>query len=254
MFDLDYLTDSMNYHPVSVDNQANKNAGPQDANQSAGAKESVIAGNEEEDPDEEHIVLPTWNAYSIPVKGSNDKSPKKLVPKPNEEEISSKEPSTIFLEELKRLQLQAKEQRDAANAFCKATTQASEDVGTSGTNTLCTASTTIRTASTPVNTDGTSADKTGSFHKEDNYLLEDYLIMPEFEDIHASSSEGIFSEASYDKEGVVTDFNNLDTDVEVTRTPTLRIHHNHPKEQILGNPLLAVQTRSKVKSTSGNML
>ncbi|GJY74617.1 hypothetical protein Tco_0479048, partial [Tanacetum coccineum] len=56
---------------------------------------------------------------------------------------------------------------------------------------------------------------------------------------------GIFDEASYDEEGVVTDFNNLPTEIEVSPTPTLRIHNIHPKSQILGNPKLAVQTRSK---------
>nr|GFA63949.1 ribonuclease H-like domain-containing protein [Tanacetum cinerariifolium] len=38
MFDLDYLTDSMNYEPVSLENQANKSAGLQEANHSAGDK------------------------------------------------------------------------------------------------------------------------------------------------------------------------------------------------------------------------
>ncbi|GJS95160.1 putative ribonuclease H-like domain-containing protein, partial [Tanacetum coccineum] len=36
LFDLDYLTDSMNYQPVRSENQANKHAGPQEANQNAG--------------------------------------------------------------------------------------------------------------------------------------------------------------------------------------------------------------------------
>nr|GFD24137.1 hypothetical protein [Tanacetum cinerariifolium] len=36
MFDLDYLTSSMNYEPVLVENQANKSAGLKEANNSAG--------------------------------------------------------------------------------------------------------------------------------------------------------------------------------------------------------------------------
>ncbi|GJS30037.1 retrovirus-related pol polyprotein from transposon TNT 1-94 [Tanacetum coccineum] len=35
LFDLDYLTDSMNYQPVRSENQANKHAGPQEANHNA---------------------------------------------------------------------------------------------------------------------------------------------------------------------------------------------------------------------------
>ncbi|GJV65442.1 hypothetical protein Tco_1476270 [Tanacetum coccineum] len=58
---------------------------------------------------------------------------------------------------------------------------------------------------------------------------------------------GIFDEASYDEEGVITDFNSLPTEIEVSPTPTLRIHNIHPKSQILGDPKSAVQTRSKDK-------
>nr|GEZ46201.1 copia protein [Tanacetum cinerariifolium] len=38
MFDLDYLTNSMNYEPVSIENQANKSTGPKEANNSAGTQ------------------------------------------------------------------------------------------------------------------------------------------------------------------------------------------------------------------------
>ncbi|GJT08258.1 putative ribonuclease H-like domain-containing protein [Tanacetum coccineum] len=38
LFDLDYLTDSMNYHPISSENQANHLAGQQEANQNAGTE------------------------------------------------------------------------------------------------------------------------------------------------------------------------------------------------------------------------
>ncbi|GJY12535.1 ribonuclease H-like domain-containing protein [Tanacetum coccineum] len=68
--------------------------------------------------------------------------------------------------------------------------------------------------------------------------------MPELEIFHKSET-GIFDEASYDEEGVVTDFNSLPTVIEVSPTPTLRIHNIHPKSQILGDPKSAVQTRSK---------
>ncbi|GKG09441.1 hypothetical protein Tco_0338187, partial [Tanacetum coccineum] len=54
------------------------------------------------------------------------------------------------------------------------------------------------------------------------------------------SETGIFNEASYDEEGVVTDFNSLPTEIEVRPTPTLRIHNIHPKNQILGDPKSAV--------------
>ncbi|GJT76871.1 putative ribonuclease H-like domain-containing protein [Tanacetum coccineum] len=47
LFDLDYLTDSMNYQPVRSENQANKHAGPQEANQNAGTEDNIDAGDSE---------------------------------------------------------------------------------------------------------------------------------------------------------------------------------------------------------------
>ncbi|GJV19375.1 putative ribonuclease H-like domain-containing protein [Tanacetum coccineum] len=70
-------------------------------------------------------------------------------------------------------------------------------------------------------------------------------------EIFHKSETGIFDEASYDEEGVITDFNSLPTEIEVSPTPTLRIHNIHPKSQILGDPKSAVQTRSKVQKKSG---
>nr|GEW65048.1 hypothetical protein [Tanacetum cinerariifolium] len=49
---------------------------------------------------------------------------------------------------------------------------------------------------------------------------------------------------------VVTDFNNLETTVNVSPTPITRIHTIHLKTQILRDPLSAVQTRSKVHKNS----
>ncbi|GKG27079.1 hypothetical protein Tco_0402782, partial [Tanacetum coccineum] len=68
-------------------------------------------------------------------------------------------------------------------------------------------------------------------------LDHDDSLMLELEIFHKPET-GIFDEASYDEEGVITDFNSL---------PTVRIHSIHPKSQILGDPKSAVQTRSKVQ-------
>nr|GEU40018.1 putative ribonuclease H-like domain-containing protein [Tanacetum cinerariifolium] len=69
--------------------------------------------------------------------------------------------------------------------------------------------------------------------------------MPHLEDIYASPSVGIFTDLSYDDEGVVTDFNNLETTVTISPTPTTRIHTIHPKTQILRDLLSAIQTKIK---------
>ncbi|GJS38107.1 hypothetical protein Tco_0536489 [Tanacetum coccineum] len=54
----------------------------------------------------------------------------------------------------------------------------------------------------------------------------------------------IFDEASYDEEGVITDFNSLLQKIESHPYPTLRIHSILPKKSISWCPKSAVQTRS----------
>ncbi|GJS84517.1 putative ribonuclease H-like domain-containing protein [Tanacetum coccineum] len=100
------------------------------------------------------------------------------------------------------------------------------------------------------NTTSTHSVNTGSQTVNTGRLDHDDSLMPELEIFHKPET-GIFNEASYDDEGVITDFNSLPTEIAVSPTPTLRIHSIHPKSQILGDPKSAVQTRSKVQNKSG---
>ncbi|GJU56965.1 putative ribonuclease H-like domain-containing protein [Tanacetum coccineum] len=60
MFDIDYLTDSMNYIPVSLENQTNPHAGTSEVTNSAGTLQTPNANaSKEEDEAEELIVVPT---------------------------------------------------------------------------------------------------------------------------------------------------------------------------------------------------
>nr|GEW14731.1 retrovirus-related Pol polyprotein from transposon TNT 1-94 [Tanacetum cinerariifolium] len=173
MFDLDYLTNSMNYEPVLVENQANKSAGPKEANNSA--------------------------------------------------------------EELEKLKRQEKEANIAAR---KESTHENQDANTNNTNLL-------NDVSEPISTAGSSRalnDGEPSYHGDPS--------MPHLEDIYPSPSEGIFTDSSYDDEGIVTDFNNLETTMNVSPTPTTRIHTIHPKTQILRDHMSDVQIRSKVNKNS----
>ncbi|GJZ89591.1 putative ribonuclease H-like domain-containing protein [Tanacetum coccineum] len=100
------------------------------------------------------------------------------------------------------------------------------------------------------NTTSTPSVNTGSQTVNTGRLDHDDSLMPELEIFHKPET-GIFDEASYDEEGVITNFSSLPTEIEVSPTPTLRIHSIHPKSQILGDPKSAVQTRSKVQNKSG---
>nr|GEW63260.1 hypothetical protein [Tanacetum cinerariifolium] len=72
LFDIDSLTNSMNYIQVSAGNQTDKNAGPQDTNNNACTQDNVDAGNEVFD--QHHIVLPLWSFISYTYKSLDDKA------------------------------------------------------------------------------------------------------------------------------------------------------------------------------------
>ncbi|GKC26084.1 putative ribonuclease H-like domain-containing protein, partial [Tanacetum coccineum] len=107
---------------------------------------------------------------------------------------------------------------------------------TSSTNILNTASIPVRTNS-PY--DGLSFSNPTNSDQDDSEI-------PALEDIYKNPSDGIFTNSSYDDEGPVADFTNLEPVVNVSPIPTSRITSIHPSTLILGDPQSAVQTRSKV--------
>ncbi|GJX48710.1 retrovirus-related pol polyprotein from transposon TNT 1-94 [Tanacetum coccineum] len=133
LFDLDYLTDSMNYQPVTIENKANKTAGPKEANHSAGTQDKIDAkiSNMEAQPAQEYFVLQIWSSYTSTVKsleaknggenpnGNNDS-------KSNEELVDQEDQA--FLEELESLQREEKEANDEAEASRKKFAQITEDL------------------------------------------------------------------------------------------------------------------------------
>nr|GFA45288.1 copia protein [Tanacetum cinerariifolium] len=109
---------------------------------------------------------------------------------------------------------------------------------------------TVNTVSTPVSTASPSrvfSAGESSYPDSTIYTDQDDSQIPALEDIYDHLSNRIFSNASYDDEGAVADFINLETTVNVSPFP----HHSiHPTIQILRDPTLAVQTRSKVNKIS----
>ncbi|GJS08788.1 putative ribonuclease H-like domain-containing protein [Tanacetum coccineum] len=226
MFDIDYLTDSMNYIPVSLENQANPHAGASEVTNSAGTSQTPSSNaSEEKDEDVELIVVPstvkTTEEKAESRKSSTNSKKEEILTEPQQEKKVS---STDTSEDNPKILAFRRELEEIA---LKHLGKVSENTSTS----------------TPSVNTGSESVNTGSFDPDDS-------PMPELEIFHKSET-GIFDEASYDEEGVITDFNSLPTEIEVSPTPTLRIHNIHPKSQILGDPKSAVQTRSKVQQKSG---
>ncbi|GJU61252.1 putative ribonuclease H-like domain-containing protein [Tanacetum coccineum] len=262
LFDLDYLTDSMNYQPMRSENQANKHAGPQEANHNAGTQDNIDVGDSEKEDEsaQDYFVLPIWSSYSSTVKRSTTKdageAPNKHLDLKTDEKPVDKE-DQVFLDELERLKRQEKDANDAAEALRKEFAQETENLllqagaaKASSTNTVNTVSSTntVNTVSTPVSTaspyDGLSFSDPTNPDQDDSEI-------PALEDIYKNPTDGIFTNSSYDDEGAVADFTNLETVVNVSPIPTSRINSIHPSTLILGDPQSAVQTRSKVSKSSG---
>ncbi|GJR08413.1 putative ribonuclease H-like domain-containing protein [Tanacetum coccineum] len=202
MFDIDYLTDSMNYIPVSLENQANPHAGASEVTNSAGTPKSIAS--EEKDEDVELIVVPS--AVTIPEeivdsRTSSTKSKKeKILTDPQQEEKVS---SNDTLEDNPKIQAVKSRNLDSTRLsikYCLTNLQSVLMlfqlylVGTvPENNSTSTPSVLVNTGSQTVNT--------GRLDHDDS-------PMPELEIFHKSETR-IFDEASYDEEGVITDFNVL---------------------------------------------
>ncbi|GKB84613.1 putative ribonuclease H-like domain-containing protein [Tanacetum coccineum] len=209
LFDLDYLTDSMNYQRVRSENQANKHAGPQEANHNAGTQDNIDAVKRST----------TKDAGDAPNKHPDLKTDEKPVDKGDQ----------VILDELERLKRQEKDANDVTEALKK------------DTNIVNIVSTPVSTASTY---DGLSFSHPTNSDQDNSEI-------PALEDIYQNPTDGIFTNSSYDDEGAVADFTNLETVVNVSPIPTSRINSFHPSTLILGDPQSAVQTRSKVTKSSG---
>ncbi|GJZ08664.1 putative ribonuclease H-like domain-containing protein, partial [Tanacetum coccineum] len=185
MFDLDYLTDSMNYIPVSVQNQANP----------AGSKEVIdIDVQTEEDAD---LMVVSSTSLSEKIATKKTHSPRQ----PSSTPISkSAEDIMTFRNELDALAL-------------KHLGPVPTTVSTS-TNPVNTGSINLNTAFEEVNTVNTEAISPSADHEEEVFSDADDDEMPEIR-IYDKSSEGIFEKASYDDEGIISDFNNLPDEVDV---------------------------------------
>ncbi|GKB96770.1 putative ribonuclease H-like domain-containing protein, partial [Tanacetum coccineum] len=292
MFDLDFLTNSMNYIPVSVENQVNVDAGTQD---------SYVAGSSGKDkgPTQEYILLPLQpHRTRIPVKDvvqdaqeqpSENASPDKGIQvsedvfdkegqhqMPEDEQVwqdelemmvtqelvanaMNDESRQAFEEEKRRIASQKKAaQATSTNQLSTDRPFVSTDRSFVSTDRSNTPNVSAASTSTGANADESSFVYLGGKIPIDASTLPnaDLPIDPNMPDLEDASdtlpNDGIFNGAYDDDEdvGAVADFNNMDNTIAVSPIPTLRIHKDHPKGQILGDPTSAVQTRGKIQKAS----
>ncbi|GJY33849.1 putative ribonuclease H-like domain-containing protein, partial [Tanacetum coccineum] len=282
MFDLDFLTNTMNYIPVSVENQVTVDAGIQ---------ESYVAGSSRnnKEPPQEFILLPIHpheprisvedivpDAQEKPfenapkdkeVHGSEDVAEKDEQHKLTEAEQALKD----YLERMVAQEIASKAMDDATR---KAFEEEKRNIASqkraaraTSINKLNTGRPSVSTASTPYFSDasthiGANAGESSFVYLGGQIPIDASTLpnadlptdpnMPDLEeDSNVVSNKGIFSRAYDDEDvGAEADFNNMDNTINFSPIPTLRIHKDHPKGQILGDPKSAVQTRGKIQKAS----
>ncbi|GJY89089.1 putative ribonuclease H-like domain-containing protein, partial [Tanacetum coccineum] len=218
LFDIDSLTKSMNYEPVTVGNQTNGDAG-----------------------------IETNDADEVQGKGDDDLSERNGQEK--EGGASNKEDDQHvqdFRAELDNLLVQQKEGyanntnivstvnlsvSAAGQGFNNTDNQERTDSSTQDVNTV---GPSINTVSENINTRSLNINTASP-------ILND----PSMQSLEAT---GIF-DGAYDDEdvGAEADLNNLETTMNVNPIPITRIHKDHPKDQIIRDKNLATQTRRMTK-------
>ncbi|GJS32817.1 putative ribonuclease H-like domain-containing protein [Tanacetum coccineum] len=197
MFDLELLTPSMNYIPVRKENYADSGG-------------NVSTHDDVDDLDDQQFIVHGPNIHAAQNKPSEERTADKEVPLSSDEQALHDElVSLMHQESLAKLHNDAQR-----NAFEKEKKRIALEKGKE-----CVDSTfTLSTANTPPQSTGnTPTDSDDDIPKD-----------------------GVFSTNSFDaentdtEEGGAADYNNMDPTIDVTSTPTLRIHKIHPQSQIIG--------------------
>ncbi|GJS27760.1 hypothetical protein Tco_0488380 [Tanacetum coccineum] len=207
LFDIDLLTNSMNYEPVTIGNQTNKNAG--------------IKDNVDAIPTQQYILLPLL--YDSP-QSSKDAVADDAGKKTNEEPANKGERNG---------------QEKEGGASNKEDDQNVQDFRVTLDNLLVQQK---KGYANSTNRDSTVSPSVStarqSFTNADDLPTDP--LMPDLEDTADLLNTGIFSGAYDDEDvGVEFDINNLETTINVSPIPTTRIHKDHPKDQITGDINLA---------------
>ncbi|GKA54799.1 putative ribonuclease H-like domain-containing protein [Tanacetum coccineum] len=230
LFDIDALTNSMNYKPVVTGNQSNGNASTKACNDAGKARIEKISGKD-------YILLPMWPADLLFSQDSKSSPDAGFKPSGEEEKKDAKDPgnesgnptegkdSEVPSTEEPRIN---QEKDDNINSTNNINTASDGNI----TNNVNAVSLTVNTAGSEVNV----VDPKTSIE------LPNDPNMPELEDIVYSDDE--------EDVGVEADINNIDTFMHVSPITTTRIHKDHPIEQIIGDLNSAPQTRRMTKNVT----
>nr|GEU89505.1 putative ribonuclease H-like domain-containing protein [Tanacetum cinerariifolium] len=227
LFNIDSLSGTMNYHPVSVANPTNYGAGFQDSFDAEKVGEEVT---------QTYVIFPAWSAGSTNPQ-DNDKDA--LVDE-KEHGVDIKKSVSVDIHfssssAQTRKQADKTERKDKVMGLMLLVPTAGHNFINSTNN--FSAAGPSNTAVSPTYENSSFQDASTSSHDPD---------MPALEDFTYSDDEVAV--------GAEADINNLESSFPVSPIPTTRIHKDHPISQIIGNLSSTTQKRSMVKAVKDQEL
>nr|GEV29677.1 hypothetical protein [Tanacetum cinerariifolium] len=245
LFDIDSLTRTMNYQPVTTGNQTNPGAGFQDKFTEEKAGEEV---------DQTYLLFSVWSAGSTNPQNNN----KDVAFDGKEHDFDAKNPESVVIlssssSAQSRKQDDQTKKKDKGKSHVESFTGYRdlnvefEDCSNNSSNEVnaaCSIVPTVRKNSfnsrNTFNTAGPSITTFSPTYGKSSFIdaskHPDDPDMPELEDITYSDDEDVV--------GAEADFNNLESSFPVSPFPTTRIHKDHPISQIIGDLSSTTQTRS----------
>ncbi|GKB16030.1 hypothetical protein Tco_0849953 [Tanacetum coccineum] len=205
LFDIDALTKSMNYKPVVAGNQSNGNAGTKACDNAGKGRVKTVPGKD-------YILLPLW-AQDPPFSSSSKDFPNAGFKPLGEEKKKDAEDlgnESKNLPEGKDSEVPSTEEPREDERVDQ-----EKDADVNSTNNINNVSPTVNVASI----------KDNVVNKNIVYECVDDPNMPDLEEIMYSDD--------YEDIGAEADMNNLDTFMTVSPIPTIRVHKDHPVEQII---------------------
>nr|GEX86343.1 hypothetical protein [Tanacetum cinerariifolium] len=222
LFDIDTLTQSMNYQLVFVGNQPNHNAG--------------IQGNFNADPQNTYVDAAfddKENEYAVHVSPNSSDKPKKHDEKDRRE---AKGKSHVDLstgvrdlsDEFEEFSVNSTHRVNAASA--PVTTVGPNLTNSTNSFKAVGPSDTVVSLNFEISGKSSFVDLSQYHDDPDTPTLEDIIYSDDEEDV-----------------GAEADFFNLETSITVSPIPTTRVHKGHPITQIIGDLFSAPQTRSMTR-------
>nr|GEU75921.1 putative ribonuclease H-like domain-containing protein [Tanacetum cinerariifolium] len=249
LFDIDSLLGTINYHPVSVENQPNSSAGFQDTFDAEKAGEEVT---------QTYVLFPEWSAGSTNPQ-NNDKDA--LVDGKEHDDDTQKSESVVL--HFSNSSAQTRKQVDKTERENKGKSPVESFTGYRDLNAEfeeCSnnSSNGVNAASSTVSTVGHNfVNSTNNFSAAgpSNTAVSPTYEKSSFADASTSSHDTympVLEELTYsDDEDAVSaeaDINNLESSIPVSPIPTTRIHKDHPISQIISDLSSTTQTRSMARA------